>query len=372
MQEYRSRVNKATRLMNQRKLDGLVIYSDGPCVMLHPSYFYYFSGLKPLGSNSAIVISKSGDVVVLVKPHWDSIRASKKPWISDVRGSTHFAQDLADVMYELKVTGAVGIMGSKQMTEDIYTAIKKQADIRLAEDIIEEVAREKTEREIDNIRNTAKIADIGFKAFLQYARVGIRQYELAAEIGFAMQSAGTEDNFILLSSGKHSHEMHTPVDKRLEEGDIVIAEITPVCEGQFIQLCNTIILGKPGDVLKEKYNMLLVALEESLKSIRPGVPALSMSKAMNKVISEAGYGKYCYPPYMRARGHGLGPGSTSPGHAIDDNTKANFEKDQVIVAHPNQWLPETGYLACGETVLVTDAGIERLAETETKLYIKEE
>ena len=43
-----------------------------------------------------------------------------------------------------------------------------------------------------------------------------------------------------------------------------------------------------------------------------------------------------------------------------------LERHQVVAVHPNQYIPETGYLACGETVLVTDAGVERLAKTETK------
>jgi Xaa-Pro aminopeptidase len=96
-----------------------------------------------------------------------------------------------------------------------------------------------------------------------------------------------------------------------------------------------------------------------------------MSKAMNRVSSEAGYGKYCYPPYMRARGHGFGVGSIAPGGVIDDDTKTPFERLQVVVVHPNQYVPEAGYLACGETVLVSANGIERLAATETKLYVKE-
>jgi len=105
--------------------------------------------------------------------------------------------------------------------------------------------------------------------------------------------------------------------------------------------------------------------------VRPGNPASSMAIAMNKVISAAGYAKYCAPPYMRARGHGMGLGSVSPGGVIDDETTAPFEKGQVVVVHPNQYLPETGYLACGETVLITDTGYERLQESLTQLYVKE-
>ena len=130
-------------------------------------------------------------------------------------------------------------------------------------------------------------------------------------------------------------------------------------------------LGKPSPLLVEKYDMLLKAFHESLKTVRPGSPAGALSQAMNKVISDAGYAEYCYPPYMRARGHGFGVGSIAPGAVIDDDTKVDLQENQVIVVHPNQYLPETGYLACGETVLVTQDGMERLSETETRLYSKE-
>lgn len=372
MNDYMWKLNKALSLMNQRGLDGLIIYSSGTCSILRPSYLYYFSGFRPLGPNNAMVVSKSGDVTLLVEPRWDSIRAYRKSWVSDIRGSSDFVRDLLGIMREFKIAGlSVGIAGSREMTEDVYVSIEKEAGIELADDIIEEIAREKTKKEMDIVRKTARIADMGFKAFLEHARVGIREYELAAEIEFAMRLAGADDNFILLGSGKHNHAMHAPLDKRLSEGDIVLAEITPVCEGQFIQLCRTVVLGKPSPILIDKYNTLVHSLEEPLKHIKAGAPASLISIAMNRVISEAGYAKYCYPPYMRARGHGFGVGSIAPGAVIDDDTEANLEKQQVVVVHPNQYLPETGYLACGETVLVTSSGVERLSETETKLYIKE-
>jgi Xaa-Pro dipeptidase len=92
---------------------------------------------------------------------------------------------------------------------------------------------------------------------------------------------------------------------------------------------------------------------------------------MNQVIGEAGYGTYCGPPYMRSRGHGFGVGSIAPGAELTDKMQTLLERHQVVAVHPNQYIPETGYLACGETVLVTDTGVERLSETETKLYVKE-
>ena len=305
---------------------------------------------------------------MLVEPAWDSLRASRKSWIRDIRGSSDFLKDLPGLLQEFKISGSVGLAGSGTMSGEIYDRIGREVELVLADDIIEEIARERTEEEIEIVRKTARIADVGSVAFLKRARVGIREYELSAELESAMRAAGADDIFILMSSGKHNHEMHEPTDRRLQEGDTVIGEITPVCEGQFVQLCRTVFLGKASPILEEKYNILVRALEESLKQIRPGAPASMITTAMNRVISEAGYAQYCQPPYMRARGHGFGVGSIAPGPEITEAMKVNLEKHQILAIHPNQYLPETGYLACGETVLVTETGIERLAKTETRLY----
>lgn len=371
MAGHEKKLERVLDLMKQKGLNGLIIYSNGTRNMLTPSYFQYFAGLRPLGSNNAMIISKSGDVCILFQPKWDSGRMFKNCWVTDLRGSVNFATELPALMREMKIKGPVGVMGSKQMTEDVYVSLSKAINIRPAEDIIEEIAKERTKREVENAKKAARIADVGFQAFLEYSKIGIREYELAAEVGFAMNRAGSDDNFILLSSERHNYAMHTPRDKKLSRGDIVIGEITPVFEGQFIQLCRTIVLGEPSTILVEKYQMLERALAKSLNCIRSGTPASLISQSMNKVISDAGYSEFCYPPYMRARGHGLGVGSVSPGGAIDDNTPLKMENRQVIIVHPNQYLPETGYLACGESVLVTDSGMERLSETKTKLYTKE-
>jgi len=371
MNNTNRRLNKTLAILQQQDLDGLVIYSSGSYDLLHPNYLRYFSDFKPLCSNNAAILSRSGEIALLVEPPWDAGRALTHSWIANVIGTSSFTEDLSDLLHKFQIRGSVGIAGLKEMTEAVYSTIEKIVNIQPANDLIEQIAREKTEGDIGNVRQAAKIADSGFEALLEYARPGITEYELAAEISFAMRSAGADDSFVLLSSGTHNRAMHTPADRRLFRSDIVIAEISPAYKGQFIQICRTLVLGNPKDVLRNKYDMLVQALKAGIEQVTPDVPASHMSKTLNKMISEAGYAEYCCPPYMRARGHGLGIGSTAPGAIIDDNTTNVFEKHQIIVVHPNQYLPETGYLACGETVLVTDSSPERLSQTETKLYVIE-
>ena len=160
--------------------------------------------------------------------------------------------------------------------------------------------------------------------------------------------------------------------------EAVIADVTKKQEAQklgvpIITLTQKDRITHIGDYVFRNFftpQMLVKALDASIQQVKSGAPAAQMSIAMNKVISDADYAKYCYPPYMRARGHGIGVGSIAPGTVIDDDTDGTLERDQVIVIHPNQYFPETGYLACGETFLVTNTGFERLSDTEAKLYIK--
>ena len=136
--------------MNQKGLNGLIIYSNGVCNILRPSYLHYFSEFKPMGPRNAAVVSKSGEVALLVDPPWDSLRASEKSWIKDVQGGSEFVKDLIGILRRFKISGPVGVVGFER--DDLkrsIPAIRKSRRIQNADDIIEEIAREKTEREME-------------------------------------------------------------------------------------------------------------------------------------------------------------------------------------------------------------------------------
>jgi Xaa-Pro aminopeptidase len=85
-----------------------------------------------------------------------------------------------------------------------------------------------------------------------------------------------------------------------------------------------------------------------------------VTERMDDVFRAAGYGDYCRPPYMRVRGHGLGITSDLPGDLTSDSD-VRLEEGMIFVMHPNQYLPETGYLMCGEPVVITRRGAEALS-----------
>jgi Xaa-Pro aminopeptidase len=151
---------------------------------------------------------------------------------------------------------------------------------------------------------------------------------------------------------------------------VVIGEITPCYEGYLAQLCRTLVLGEPSPLQREKYDLLLRANAAGVAAAVPGRPSADIAKAINTVIGGAGYAEYCRPPYMRTRGHSLGLGAVVPYDLTDDSSPV-LEEGMTFIIHPNQYIPETGYLMLGDTVVIGPAGAEPLTRTERRLFWKD-
>ena len=98
----------------------------------------------------------------------------------------------------------------------------------------------------------------------------------------------------------------------------------------------------------------------------PGARMADVCNTINRMLEAQGYGEYCHPPHIRRRGHGLGFASMRPGDVAPDNNTV-LTSGMVFMIHPNQYLPETGYLLCGEPVLMDAARARPLTSRQAEL-----
>src|SRR5215831_2513491 len=189
-----SRLDAAIRLIRDRSLGGLVVYSDGSCNILRASHFRYFVGLAPLGPHACAVVAAEGQAALIVQPGWDAARARRQSWIHDVRGTEDVASSLTAVMREFRVRGSIGLAGASLMPFPVRDALQRHIAIQPADDLVERMALDKSTDEIALVRKTAEAADAGFAAFRSASRVGVSEYEIVAEVEYAMRRAGADDN----------------------------------------------------------------------------------------------------------------------------------------------------------------------------------
>jgi Xaa-Pro aminopeptidase len=324
------------------------------------------SGFKSLGA-AAVLLSRDGTMDIIVTPVWDVERATECCPAASAVGANDIVDEVLARVGRREQAAAIGIAGLPFLPSQIasrVTAALPQA--RPADAIVFDAARIKTADEIAHAREAARIAERGYQHLLAIARSGISEDELAVTLKWHMKTLGADDNFLMLCAGPHNRAVQPSTGRRLQAGDIILAEITPSYRGQLGQICRTVVVGPASDELTHKYALVVRAMDQGIAAAVPGVVMSEVCRAINRVLDAEGYGEYCHPPHIRRRGHGLGFASVRPGDVALDNATV-LEPDMVFMIHPNQYLPETGYLLCGEPVVMTPRGAEPLTAQKASL-----
>jgi Xaa-Pro aminopeptidase len=297
--------------------------------------------------------------------------AKEETVLGKLMGADYLVSGLVSALgSRIRSSHPIGLVGQDVMPAGLFNDLRKAipAGLLVDNDLLRKVARNKSPWERGCIRRAQAMADMGCNRMLEKVKPGIREFELAAELELTLRLEGARDNFNLLAASGHNQAIRLPTNKKLEAGDIVIAEISPECDGYFAQLCRTIVLGEPSEVLLEKYGLLKRCFEAGLQAAKPGALAEDVALAINRITFDAGYEVFSNPPYMRSRGHGLGQGSNFPGEFSEGN-KTLLEEGMTFIIHPNQYLPETGYLMLGETCEISEDGARSFSSLERKLFV---
>jgi Xaa-Pro aminopeptidase len=360
------RIDTVIKALGAAKRDALVAFTTSFHSFLETDAVLLLAGFKPMGE-SAVVVARDpstglGRAALIVTPAWDLERARERSHLERVIAADDPVAPITQLLAEWRIApDKVALAGHEtlphEMESRILAALPSPANF---DEVVLNLAKCKTREEIEHARQAARVAQMGYQRMLELAKPGMHEFELAAELYTYMRGLGSDDNFLLVSASQHNPAVCAPSRRILEQGDIILAEITPSWRGQFAQICRSVSVGKPSEVLVEKYDLLCRIMQVGMKAAVPGVTVSEVTRAMDNVFAQAGYADYCRPPFMRVRGHGLGRLSSQPGDITIENQTV-LEEDMVFVMHPNQYLPETGYLLCGEPVRITKNGAEALS-----------
>jgi Xaa-Pro aminopeptidase len=338
---------------------------DGAHFIETPNPVFVLSRFKSLGP-AAVVLRSGGEASLVVTPPWDAERAAECCPDVKIIAADDVADGLASALGSAR-GDRIGLAGLGFARWDIASRLAQLIpQANAADDVVFDAAAAKTDGEIAHAREATRIAELGYARMLEIARPGMSEDELAVELRWHSKSLGAEDNFLLLSAGPRNPAVAPSNGHIMRPGDILVAELTPSYRGQLAQICRTVTLGPASAELEDKYHLLVQSMNDGIRAAVPGVPMAEVCRAMNAVLEAEGYGEYCHPPHIRRRGHGLGFGSIRPGDVSLDNDTV-LADGMLFMIHPNQHLPETGYLLCGEPVLLTAAGAQPLTQRRSAL-----
>ena len=350
-------------MMARAGVDTLICAGNGHHMIDLDNAIAHMTGYRSVGP-ALLVLRGDGRTSLLTSPADEQEAISGLPFDSLV-AVDDFTAGLRD---QLVLKGRVGMVGLDDMpmgTADAILAALGEPPLPL-DDLFSRTTAPKTGAELDATRRATAIAEAGYRYMLDVVRPGMRECDLAIEVNLHMRSLGANDSFLMLNCGPRQDAVMPSSERRIELGDLLLCELSPSVAGQFTQICRTVSIGPARDETQAKYPLLVAAMHEGINKVAPGVRLGDVCAAIDDHLSAAGYAQFSRPPFIRRRGHGLGSGSTAPGDVSVDND-ALLEPGMLFMVHPNQFLPETGYMMCGEPVVVTQDGFEILTQETAAL-----
>jgi Xaa-Pro aminopeptidase len=345
-----NRRNQLMELMTARAWDSLLLYGNG----WRKDYFRSLVNVNFSGPHAAARLSRSGELTVVVADPWDYEIISEA-----VDGKVIFQPDFASALEPASSIAGIELMEARFLNG----AASATAEL-------EELRRIKTADELEHIKNAAELADRGYQRLAEAIEPGMKEYELVAEVEAFLKANGAEDNFMLIASGgAEVTGMRPPTERVMRAGDCVTTELTPQVNGYYAQICRTLVLGDPSPQQRQVFSIFSEAQQAAQDLIRPGVNVRDAARVQNDVFRKHGYGEYTGSRYTRVRGHCLGLYPDETPHILEDSDY-ELKEGMVMIAHPNTYLPLSGYMVLGDTLLVTATGNISLSQTRKELFVK--
>jgi len=222
----------------------------------------------------------------------------------------------------------------------------------------------KSAEELDWMRIGARFSDLGMAALRDGLKPGLNERELGDLVERAYVPLGATNviHYIgLTSMGAPDLGVprQFPCMRRVQEGDVVVAEITAAFWEHPGQVLRSFALGEPNKLYRELHAVADTAFDAIAAVLKAGATPSQVIEA-SSVIEEAGftiiddllhgYGGGYLPPILGCKSRPAGPVPQEP-----------FRAGQTVVIQPNIATRDgKAGVQTGEMVLVTETGIERL------------
>ena len=224
--------------------------------------------------------------------------------------------------------------------------------------LVEGLRRVKDDDEVAAIRRAVKLGDEAFEWILARLSAGRTEREVALDLEVRMRSEGADDvSFepIVGSGPLAAHIHHTPSDRRLGRGELVLLDFGSLCGGYCSDLTRTVVLGSASEEHKEAYQTVLRAQTEAIGALSANTQGARIDAVARDLIAEAGLGD--------SFGHGLGHGVGLDIHEaprLNKTSEDSLVAGDVVTVEPGIYRVGWGGIRIEDCVLVTEDGAEVL------------
>ena len=246
---------------------------------------------------------------------------------------------------------------------DLFRRVNPEVELVSSDPVMDPVRAVKDPGELALMRDAQRIAGLGMDRARELLRPGVRAHDVATEALYVMQRAGAEGTStpVYVNVGPDTCMLHgrqSPAP--LENGQLVIVDLTPRVEGYCANLARTFVVGQPDErqaALLDAYAEIVATVPAAL---RPGASIGDLDRLARAACARHGLEQYHVPGI----GHGIGlrfEERPAPTIIPQHRNVALAEGMTVTIGHPVLAVPGVGGARFEDVYRVTTEGGEPLA-----------
>jgi Xaa-Pro dipeptidase len=326
----------------------------GNVVIFNPTNLTYFSGFS---GAAALLIPESGENVLFVSAvNYEQAKAEAKGLtVQLLKRGENLMEKIAKQSPAAKY--AVDSL-SVESWRDLAKAVGGEGKLESASSLIRDLRMVKDKEEIGFIREACKLASVGMQVASEIIRPGLKEREVAAEVEYAMRKKGSDGTSFdtIIASGASSAFPHGSCSSRIiREGELVVVDLGATHNFYRSDMTRTFTAGKPDEKQRRIYETVKLAHQKAFETLKANVSAAQVDAAARREIEAAGYGEF----FVHNLGHGVGL-EIHEAPTLSPDSKDTLAAGNVVTDEPGIYLPGYGGVRIEDTVLITQAGAEKL------------
>jgi Xaa-Pro dipeptidase len=225
----------------------------------------------------------------------------------------------------------------------------------------------KDRREIETMREACGIASRVADMMPELVRVGMAEYEAAAEIGYQMQKLGATSvafETIAAFGAPSAEPHHSPGGGRLKEGDAALFDFGCKVRRYCSDITRTFLAGRADGRLVRMYEVVLEAQARAIDAVRAGVNGREVDAAARSYIDSTEF----KGSLIHSTGHSLGI-NVHDGGRLAPTADLVLEENMVFTVEPGVYVPGVGGVRIEDDVVVTRNGCELLTTADKALRV---
>ncbi len=321
-QEYRFRIKRFQRAMEQHGCDVIMLTSPENIIYITGYQSWYFSSkFRPV----VCFVPQKGEPVLVVRL-LEKYNVEIVSWVRNIYcwGSSNrsyrneiMADNMLKVCYSAicdiaSSSATIGIEAGEGLRfnaplsflDDLRRVLPKASFID-GSVVIQVTRMVKSKFEVERIREACKITECAIKTAFSQIKPGIREKEIARIVDVEMAKGGIDKiSYLTIVSGKEKYATFNAyaTSRKVQDGDLILFDISGHYQGYASDLSRVAILGKATDEQRRMAKVSRLSVQKAIKKAIPGTPISEVSKVAEDVIKNYGYRDFL----LHSSGHGIG------------------------------------------------------------------